>query len=421
MTHRHNSSSAVLWSLWLATLGLVACGDQPLRARPAFLAASATLIDFGEVPVGQLEERSLFLINKGDAPVALIQPGGNNLGGIFSIVLPASEILPQDDVVARVFFQPNAVATFETELWVDNDSLNEARLAVTLRGAGSLTDACAGVVCNTPPRSACLDFDTSRYYPPFGTCVAGQCVYEPVDQACAFGCDLDSGLCDGDPCVGVACQTPPNGCFLANGTCTGGACVYTAANQLTCDDGNPCTLSDRCLEGQCRGTPRACDSPPGAACLNGTTLRQWSPAGSCDMSGNCRYQPNDVACQYGCVNNRCQNDPCAGGCDDGNPCTVDSCNPTQGCVHQNADGASCIAPSGDCPTGRCAAGVCQSVSGVTCQTEIDVDLCADIDVAGVCSANGRCVVEEAPPQYTCPGCPGICLQCYFIQLCIPLY
>jgi hypothetical protein len=409
-----------LWAgIFLASL--CACGSDGLRLRPAFFAASSEVIDFGDVDVGDLEQRTLFVINKGEKPLTLQAPDGNTLGGIFSIVLPATGVQPMADVKAQVYFQPANAHAYETTMLLENDSANEPFFEVTLRGKGRSSDPCAGVVCTEPPPSACLDFGTSRYYPPFGTCVDGQCIYEPVDQVCEHQCDVATGLCQGDPCVGVACQSPPNACFHANGTCSAGACVYTAANSLNCDDGNPCTTDDTCQEGACRGTPKDCNSPPAAACLSSSTLRQWEPVGTCDMSGNCRYDPRDVSCEYGCVNGQCQNDPCAGGCDDGNQCTNDWCEPMVGCHHDPANGASCASGSGDCPVGVCSGSTCLPQAGVTCMAEIDVDLCADVEVAGVCSSSGECVVEEVPPQFFCPGCPGICLQCYFIQLCIPIF
>jgi hypothetical protein len=56
------------------------------------------------------------------------------------------------------------------------------------------------------------------------------------------------------------------------------------------------------------------------------------------------------------VNDVCQNGACFPGdarnCDDGNPCTTDSCDVTNGCQHTpRPDGASCGA--GTCHGGLC--------------------------------------------------------------------
>jgi hypothetical protein len=79
----------------------------------------------------------------------------------------------------------------------------------------------------------------------------------------------------------------------------------------------------------------------------------------------------------------------------------------------------CVTSSGECPTGTCSAGTCLPTPNVTCVEEIQLDLCQEVEVAGLCSGSGECVVSQAPPGLTCPGCNGICLQCFFIQVCIP--
>src|SRR5262245_30831499 len=67
-------------------------------------------------------------------------------------------------------------------------------------------------VCFDPPPAECLDSYTLRTYSPFGTCVLGQCDYNPMDQDCVNGCD--TGACIPDACAGITCNTPPaNYCF----------------------------------------------------------------------------------------------------------------------------------------------------------------------------------------------------------------
>jgi hypothetical protein len=56
-----------------------------------------------------------------------------------------------------------------------------------------------------------------------------------------------------------ACTASDDPCGL-DGTCDGtGSCAYRSA---ACDDDDGCTQDDVCREGQCRGAPRLCQSPP---------------------------------------------------------------------------------------------------------------------------------------------------------------
>ncbi len=410
---------ALLSIVWCACFSS-ACGSEQLDLRPPYFAAGTDVIDFGAVEVGERVEQTLYIVNKGDKTLSLAEPQGNTLGGIFTVLVPNSDIEPQEDVVVRVVFQPLGVSDYETSLTFVNDSANQPLFTLTLRGLGRLTDPCADLTCASPPRSACLDADTSRYYPPFGSCDVGRCVYDAVDMACHEGCDLDTGRCAEDACAGIACQTPPNSCFGATGVCVQGACLYTALSSVACNDQDACTLNDTCQEGTCRGTPKRCDAPPASVCRDTHVMVVYDPAGICGANGACNYVPRDMTCEFGCQNGSCQGDPCAGGCDDGNPCTRDSCAGAAGCVHDSNDGASCTAGSERCPMGQCVGTRCMSVPDISCTAEYDIDLCAEAYVAGICAANGDCNVTQAPPQFTCPGCPGLCLQCYFIQLCIPL-
>ena len=84
------------------------------------------------------------------------------------------------------------------------------------------------------------------------------------------------------------------------------------------------------------------------------------------------------------------------------------------------DGNACVTGSGACPTGQCSAGTCLAVPNINCQAEYSVCFgLQDIDVPGRCAASGQCVVTQPPPQFICPGCNGLCIQCFAAQLCIP--
>lgn len=456
-----------------------ACGQENLTLRPAFLAASTELVDFGDVFLGHEESRTVYLINTGEQAITL-ESSSRSVGAPFAVVQTEWAVPGNSDLVIEILFTPVDVTSYETIVGFDNDSSNAPNLAVTLRGRGVSSDPCYGLTCNNPPSSACLNSSTSRHWVPAGVCANGECHYESSDEDCElWGCDFESGLCSNDPCVGVACADPPpptclgsstsrsylpigtctngdchyqerdedceppgcdfetgrclpdpctgvacldppNGCFKAVGTCVNGACQYITNDNIPCDDSDPCTDGDTCIEGSCRATPRVCNSPEPPYCVGSVTLRQYQPHGVCYSSGLCQYNPTDVYCAFGCTDGECNGDPCAGGCDDGNPCTFDDCDPIAGCQHTPQAG-SCVAGSGDCPTGECVGGNCLPKAGVTCEAEYDLDLCQEATIAGICTGAGECVVTDVPPQYQCPDCNGICLECYIIQICIGLF
>ena len=200
---------------------------------------------------------------------------------------------------------------------------------------------CAGapMTCNSPPPSECIDDNTMRSYETEGFCREGGCEYNFQDSNCAHGCT--NGSCEGDPCAGVACDNPPNQCYLVPGTCTDGECSYAFNNNAACSDGDACTTGDTCQNGTCAGTALICDDPPPDECINADTRRTYS-AGSCDQ-GSCVYPHFDVFCQNGCQNGQCQActpdctgrvcgpDPVCG--EDCGPCdTGEICDPAGQCI-----------------------------------------------------------------------------------------
>lgn len=197
------------------------------------------------------------------------------------------------------------------------------------------------ISCLTPPASGCKDGATLRVYDVTGTCDAGSCSYSFQDIACP-----NCPACD--PCNGVTCNQPPNGCYAPTGACQNGACTYALANGNACNDGNACTANDSCGAGKCTGTPVVCQSPPALACLNATTLRSYASTGAC-QGGVCTYAPIDVACPFGCAAGKCKEDT---GC-----CSEHA---TPGCSDPSIAECVCAWDSYCCSTGwdaYCASGV----------------------------------------------------------------
>jgi len=292
-------------------------------------------------------------------------------------------------------------------------------------GCRSDTDCTDGIVCNGNER-----------------CVGGLCTTGPaIGCGDANACTLDSciepfGVCDhrslpngticgvgGATCQGGVCQGPPQcqsniDCsdgLACNGfeSCIGGTCVPGLS--LFCRDNNPCTR-DRCAEpsGLCAFDPE----PDGVPC---------GPMGEVCMAGLCKAVPTcntSADCSDGVTCNgseRCVGGLCILGtavrCDDGNPCTSESCvEPLGTCDRrQLPNGTICSSTGQVCFNGLCSMGGCssdmecsdgQSCNGVercepasrTCLLGTPVDCSM---VVGDCRI-GQCV-ENGSPTGSCSG------------------
>ena len=320
------------------------------------------------------------------------------------------------------------------------------------------TDLADGSSCSVP---AC----TGLVFQGAATCQAGACGSAPTP----LGCD-DGNACTDDLCNALSgCLHPNNaaacsdgnacttGDSCASGVCSGsvamcadgGACAknigcsvvdgcqYQALTGTPCSDGNACTLNDTCAAGDCGGgapvgcddnnacTSDACDPGKGCVwsalssgscsdgnvctgadacaagvCLGGTALNcdDQNPCtnDSCDPTAGCKTSNNTANCQDG---NKCTaGDVCSGGacqpgaalvCDDGNPCTTDNCDPQDGCsTSKVANGTVC--GSGACgglkftAAATCTSGQCIAPAAKNCDDgqECTVDAC---DATAGCS------------------------------------
>jgi cysteine-rich repeat protein len=144
------------------------------------------------------------------------------------------------------------------------------------------------------------------------------------------GCRTD---CTVEAC-GDGIHDPQEGCDdgnLADGDCCSSTCVLLADGSV-CDDGNVCTEPDHCVDGICVGeAPVVCPSegpcklgvcdPDAGGCV----LDVLADGTRCDDGDKCT------------IADRCGDGVCIGGpppfCDDDDPCTTDMCETTVGCVH----------------------------------------------------------------------------------------
>jgi hypothetical protein len=279
------------------------------------------------------------------------------------------------------------------------------------------SDSCADGVCTPGTAKACDDGNpcTTDACDPKGGCVASPNT-APCDDGslCTSGDVCGGGQCnpgkvvscdDGNPCTNDSCD-PAQGCFQL-------------ANAAPCSDNNVCTQDDTCSDGKCLpGLPVNCDD--GNVCTDDQCL----PTKGCDTKDNTASCSDGNVCSGADV---CKGGACIAGqavtCNDGNPCTDDSCNPLQGCVFV-ANSAPCDdnngCTSGDvCKDGACSGPIgcdvhAQCAAGaksVSCQCKLgysgDGFSCGDVDECtqgtATCPANTAC--QNKAGGYDC-----VCVQ-----------
>ena len=292
----------------------------------------------------------------------------------------------------------------------------------------------------------------------YDNCVAGDCQHPPKTGPCNDGnaCTKEEfcsdGFCKGtavvcddkNPCTKDSCD-PASGCTSApddllpcsdNNACTAGdacaagacapgdvtvcddqnlctsdscnpkqGCVF-ADNTLPCTDGDVCTLGDVCAGASCQpGKVTLCND--GNACTED----------SCDKTNGCVFAANAASCSDGNVctqGDQCVAGKCAPGapylCDDGNPCTTDLCDPVNGCM---ATASKIPCDDGDiCTLGDvCAGDDCQPGKPVSCNdgnpcTDDGCDAkngCQHAANSGFCSDGNLCTVSDACQGGACLG------------------
>lgn len=176
----------------------------------------------------------------------------------------------------------------------------------------------------------------------------------------------DTNACDGTTkCVANKCIPGPAPTCTASDLCHQAACdPATGCYQQpltgpTCNDNDPCTLTDVCVTGVCTGTgTKSCDDS------------NLCTTDSCTPGVGCSNVANALSCTDGnpcTLNDVCSNKACTGGatdpCDDGNPCTADSCDAVTGCKHTAVtDGTACPADGNPCTLDTCQGGLCNTTA-----------------------------------------------------------
>ncbi len=213
---------------------------------------------------------------------------------------------------------------------------------------------------------------------------------------------------DSAKCV---CMSPaPDQCHTA-GTCnpTTGECFYPpVADGTPCDDGSACTQTDTCSNGTCAGTPLDCND--GNPCTTD----------SCDPQSGCVYTNNSEACSDGdaCTeNDTCSNGACAGtpvSCDDGNACTTDACDHQTGCTHLAvtcSDDNVCNGIETCDPQTGCQPGTpldCNDGNPCTDDSCDPQNGCQHVNNSAACSDGNACTENDTCSNGACAGTPVDC-------------
>ncbi|MBT9554418.1 MAG: hypothetical protein IV100_00260 [Myxococcales bacterium] len=258
--------------------------------------------------------------------------------------------------------------------------------------------------------------------------------------------DVDALAPDGaESCPEAGCD---DGNACTADTCDGGTCRFTpTAGGAACDDDDPCTTGDSCdSAGVCQGL--LLDCPLGTPCspntcepLTGACVPMATPDGTACDDGD--------ACSGGST---CESGTCVGfgisQCEDGNPCTVDSCEPATGeCVSYYAPDAIVCDDNDPCTVlDACAAGTCvgspkecadpdfchtatcEQASGDCVAVPLDDDPCIDDDactvdycdedegcvhvpVSGGCDDRNECTDDHCDKELGCQHIPSATVSC----------
>jgi len=283
----------------------------------------------------------------------------------------------------------------------------------TCNGSGSCT---AGTPPVIPPSTACAVYACDA--------TAGIVVdNQPSGTSCANGT-----VCDGaETCNGAgSCAPgtpisvpPPTPCATFSCNPVSGLVASYKPSGTACLDGDACNGAEACNgNGICAaGTPLTI--PPSTACttygcdpMAGVVSSNATPGTACDDQTLCNGHETCDGAGY-----------CAGGSpvviDDGNPCTADSCDPVTGVAHATmADGTSCDDATACNGHGMCQGGICASGTPIgtddgnpctldTCDPATGVvthvpqpagAACDPIDAChddGTCDERGQCLPGEA--------------------------
>lgn len=256
--------------------------------------------------------------------------------------------------------------------------------------------------------------------------VDGDCAGKNGDNKCisSMYCDLTTYSCQ--PAQQVSCDTSLDTvCRTTACSPLTGKCVQTTLPDDTlCGEGGLCSGLLLCQDGDCTAGP-----PVSCSDANDCTLDTCEPAQGCTFTALTSSIGAPVLCSDGSVctsGDACSDGQCVGttiDCNDNSPCTSDSCQPASGCQYDKLTGLNC--QDGDaCTTGDvCLAGLCVAGGTLVCS---DGNLCTADScgkdtgcsypaLTGACEDGNPCTTGESCNGGACTGGSG--LSCDDANVC----
>jgi len=225
---------------------------------------------------------------------------------------------------------------------------------------------------------------------------------------------------DNDECTLDKCDPGDGTCTNTDIVCDDGSictiddcdplsgCTYDAESLegTECSTGQSCWVGESCLNGVCQGGgPDLCDD--GDPCTTDI----------CDPSEGCQHPFNSAPCndENACTDpDVCSEGACLGSpvdCGSSNPCTNVSCDPDIGCVSDFLNGAACddgvLCTAGDsCLDGLCAGTpfTCDDDDNPCTMVECQNDGCVQVPQSGgTCEDGNICTPEDSCVDGACVG------------------
>jgi hypothetical protein len=237
--------------------------------------------------------------------------------------------------------------------------------------------------------------------------VEGACypalAHSPSEQC--LGCMPEQSQSTWSPLNGASCDDSKP--CTAEDRCHGATCVGAS---YSCEDGLPCTDTSCLGDGTCATEIAQGWCYVSDICLEPGAQREGDPCHACrpDLSSDTFSPLTGGACDDGepCTSaDACVEGSCEGqsyGCDDGLPCTSDSCDGEGGCVHDLSAGWCLIG-------GVCAADgeIKAGDPCLWCRAEVEVHMWTPTDDAP-CDDGEACTKDDRCRGSSCVGEPYAC-------------